>query len=125
MLVDDDAAFLEKLEKLLQPQFEVVASVGDGQALLEAAHAHQPDLIITDITMPLLDGLEAARRLKAAQPDAKILFLTMHENPALVAAAKNIGVLGYVIKRCAPSRLISSIRAVLQGQPFVSPSGLE
>lgn len=125
LLADDDAALLQTVQKLLQPEFIVVASVGDGEALLEAAQAHRPDLIIADITMPLLNGLQAARRLKETQPDARILFLTVHEDHAFVAAAKKIGALGYVIKRCAASRLIPAIHRVLQGDSFVSPVGLE
>jgi DNA-binding NarL/FixJ family response regulator len=125
LLADDDAAFQEALRKFLEPHFQIVASVGDGKALVEAAQALTPDVIIADISMPVLNGLQAVRRLKAVQPNARILFLTVHEEPAFVTEAEKSGALGYVLKRCAPSDLIPAIRKVLQGSSFICPSAPE
>ena len=119
MLADDDAALREGVQKLLEPEFEILASVGDGQSLIEAAQTLTPDLIISDISMPLLNGLQATRRLIALQPKARVIFLTVHEEAAFVAEANKSGALGYVVKRCAASHLIPAIREVLQGRSFV------
>jgi DNA-binding NarL/FixJ family response regulator len=118
-------AFREALQEFLEPEFSIVGSVGDGQALVEAAHALAPDVIITDISMPVLNGLQAVRRLKTAQLDALVIFLTVHEEPAFVMEAGKNGARGYVLKRCAPSDLIPAILEVLQGRPFVCSSALE
>jgi DNA-binding NarL/FixJ family response regulator len=122
LLAEDDAAFLESVKQLLKTEFEVIAAVGDGEALIEAAQRLNPDIIISDISMPGLGGLQAARRLMAIQPDAKILFLTVHEERVFVDQAKKSGALGYVLKRCAPAHLIPAIREVLQGRAFVCPA---
>ena len=121
LLADDDAALRESVQKLLESEFLIAATVGDGQALLEAAQALTPDLIIADISMPLLDGFQAIRRLKTIQPNARIVFLTIHEEAPFVAEARKIGAVGYVLKRCAPSDLIPAIREVLEGGAFVCP----
>ena len=96
--------------------------VSDGQALLAAADRLKPDIILADISMPVLNGFEAARRLKAAAPSTRIIFLTVHEEPAVVTAALMIGVNGYVIKRAAAQDLVVAIREVLEGRCFVSPA---
>jgi DNA-binding NarL/FixJ family response regulator len=121
MFADDDPALLESLQKLLEPYFKVAASVRDGQTLLEAAQALTPDVIIADISMPVLNGFQAARRLKALQPNARILFLTIHEDPAFVAEARKCGACGYVVKRCAPTYLIPAIHEALRGCSFFCP----
>jgi DNA-binding NarL/FixJ family response regulator len=122
LLADDDPALLQSLQRLLESEFEVVASVSDGCALLKAAETLVPDLIVTDISMPCLSGIRAARQLRPDQPTARIIFPTVHDEPAFLAEARKIGALGYVIKRSADSDLIPAIREVLQGRPFVSPS---
>lgn len=106
----------------LEPWFNIVASVADGQALVTEAQALAPDLIIADVSMPLLNGFQATRRLRAAQPNSRVLLLTVHEESAFLAEARKSGALGYVLKRSAASDLLAAIREVLQGRPYVSPS---
>ena len=102
LLADDDGDFLHALQTLLGSEFEIVASVGDGYALIEAAAVHEPDIIVTDISMPLLSGLRAARQLRRDRPSIPIIFLTIREEPAFIAEAQKLGVSGYVRKavRC-------------------------
>lgn len=125
LLADDDENFRECLQKFLEPEFRVVASVGDGQALIETAHSLVPDLIITDISMPGLNGVQAIRRLKPVAPRPRVIFLTIQEDHAFLVEARKLNVLGYVLKRCALSDLIPAIREALQGKPFVSPALME
>jgi len=120
LLADDDADLLQGVQTLLEPEFEVVASVGDGYALIEAARALGPDVIVTDISMPLLSGLRAARQLKKNQPNARIVILTVHDEPQFVAEAIKIGASGYVIKRSANLDLVPAVREVLRGGSFIS-----
>jgi DNA-binding NarL/FixJ family response regulator len=120
VLADDDRDLLESVHKLLQSEFNVVACVSDGYQLIEAAKLFAPDLIVTDISMEGLSGIHAARRLKSEQPNARIIFLTVHDESAFVSEARKVGALGYVIKRSADSDLIPAIREVLQGRSFVS-----
>jgi len=120
VLADDDRAFLQALQTLLGAEFEILASVEDGAALLEAAAAHQPDVIVTDITMPVLSGFRAARQLRRDQPSIPIVFLTIREEPAFVAEAQKLGASGYVVKRSAASDLKPAIRTVLLGGSFIS-----
>jgi len=125
LLADDDPALLQNLQRLLESEFEVVAPVHNGLELLEAAKALVPDLIVTDISMPCRSGIRAARQLRLDQPTARIIFLTVHDEPAFVAEGRKIGALGYVVKQCADADLIPAIREVLQGRSFVSPSALQ
>jgi DNA-binding NarL/FixJ family response regulator len=120
LLADDDRDLLESVQKLLESEFNVVACVTDGFKLIEAAKLLAPDLIVTDISMEGLSGIRAARRLMSEQPNARIIFLTVHDESAFVAEAHKVGALGYVIKRSADSDLIPAIRAALQGRSFVS-----
>jgi DNA-binding NarL/FixJ family response regulator len=120
VLADDDGDFLQALQTLLTPEFEIVASVEDGYALIKATAIHKPDLIVTDISMPLLSGLRAARQLRRDQPSIPIVFLTIREDPAFVAEAQKLGVSGYVVKRSAASDLMPAMRTVLLGGSFIS-----
>ena len=120
LLADDDRDFLQALQNLLTSEFEVVASVGDGLALIEAAASCTTDVIITDISMPHLSGLHAARQLRMNRPKTPIVFLTVREDPAFLSEAQKLGVLGYVVKRSAGSDLVPAIRTVLQGRSFIS-----
>ena len=122
LMADDESAVVDRVRRLLESQFQVVETVSDGQALLAAADRLKPDIILADISMPVLNGFEAARRLKAAAPSTRIIFLTVHEEPAVVTAALMIGVNGYVIKRAAAQDLVVAIREVLEGRCFVSPA---
>jgi DNA-binding NarL/FixJ family response regulator len=120
VLADDDPDLLESIRKLLESEFDILDCVTDGYALIEAARLRVPDLVITDISMERLSGIRAARRLKAEQPNARVIFLTVHDEPAFLAEARKVGALGYVVKPSADSDLIPAIRAVLQGRSFVS-----
>ena len=100
----------------------MVGAVADGEALLAAARNLHPDLFLLDISMPRLNGFQAARQLKKEQPGARILFLTVHEEPVAVTEALAIGVTGHVLKRLAASDLIPALRRVFEGGQFVSAS---
>jgi DNA-binding NarL/FixJ family response regulator len=122
LLADDDPELLVAVTKLLEQEFEVVACVHHGHALIEAAKLLNPDVIVSDISMPLLSGFHAVRRIKAERPDARVIFLTVHTEPAFVAEAQRMSALGYVFKQCIPSHLIPAIREVLQDRSFVCTS---
>jgi len=121
LLADDHTLVLEGLRKILEPGCEVVGAVEDGRSLLAAAKKLQPDIILLDISMPLLNGVEAARRLRAAAPDAKVIFVTMHADATYVAGAFRAGASGYVLKRCASVELLKAINQVLTGRPYITP----
>lgn len=122
LLADDHPLTLDGLRTFLQPHLESVGTVMDGRALVEAALLLKPDLIILDITMPLLNGIDAASLIKKSLPNTKLLFITMHVNPAYLEAALNVGALGYVLKSAAREELLDAIESVLSGRIFVSPS---
>src|SRR4030095_7484924 len=105
----------------LEGHFHVVEAVGDGQALLDQAARLDPDIVVLDISMPVLNGIEAARRLRAAGSPARIILLTMHADPDFVRAALATGARGYVVKSRLVSDLLLSIREALAGRRFVSP----
>ena len=121
LLADDHPDMLKKVAQLLKGDFEVVAAVENGERLIEAAINLDPDLIVLDISMPVLNGIEAARCLKESGSQAKVIFLTMHEDPGFVTAAFSAGALGYVVKTRLVTDLIPAIREVLQGHVFASP----
>jgi DNA-binding NarL/FixJ family response regulator len=121
-LADDHEDCRAVAAGLLEPEFEVVKTVGDGQALLDAAAGLAPDALVVDISMPVLDGLEAARRLQAAGSTAKIVFLTVHCDSDYVEAAFTAGGLGYVVKSRLALDLRLALREALAGRSFVSPS---
>ena len=120
LLADDHTILVEGLKALLAPEFEVVATAGDGRAVLEAAEKHQPDLILLDISMPGLNGIEAARRLKQSNPGAKLIILTMHGDLSFVSAAFEAGVSGYVLKQSAATELVTALHEVDSGRSYVS-----
>ena len=122
LLADDHALTLEGLRVVLQPHHEIVGSAADGRALLEAASRLQPELIILDITMPLLNGIDAAVQIKKSLPKVKLLFVTMHVNPAYLEAALEAGGMGYVLKSAAGEELLEAVEHVLQGKIYVTPS---
>jgi DNA-binding NarL/FixJ family response regulator len=122
LLADDHEDFLKAATRLLEPDFEVVKTVGDGQALLDEAVRLRPDVLIVDIAMPVMDGIEAVRQLKAAGSRAVIVFLTMHQDPDYVRAALAAGALGYVVKCRLVSDLPLALSEALAGRPFVSPA---
>jgi DNA-binding NarL/FixJ family response regulator len=120
VLADDHQAVLERVRRALAAEFDVVAVVEDGNQAVDAILALDPDVLVMDISMPVMDGLQAARRLQASKCRAKILFLTIHEDQDFVAAALNAGASGYVTKSRLASDLIPAIRTALQGRTFVS-----
>lgn len=122
LLADDNEKIIERVQLLLRREFELVGAVANGEALLEAAARIRPDVIVSDISMPLLDGLEAARTLKQQCTNAKIVFLTVHRDPEFLQAALEVGALGYVLKTRLNLDLIPAIRLALAGRQFVSPS---
>lgn len=121
LLADDHAILLDGLRGLLESEFELVGAVEDGRALLTAAEQFQPDAIVLDISMPLLNGIEAARHLRKSVPNAKLILLTMHSEAPFVKEAFRVGVSAYVLKRSASSELITAIREVLKGRTYVTP----
>ncbi len=121
LLADDHAMFHEGLAKLLSPVYDIVGRVQDGRALVEAAAEVMPDLIVADISMPELNGIEAIRELKSAGVDAKVVLLTMHEDPEYAIEALHAGALGYVVKHSASSELLSALEEALSGRMYVTP----
>jgi DNA-binding NarL/FixJ family response regulator len=120
LLAEDHAGVAEQLRGVLELEFEVVAIVGDGPGLVAAAEALRPDVIVTDIAMPGLDGIAAARAIRRADPGARIVFVTVHNDPALVRRGLAAGALGYVLKLAAGDDLLPAVHAVAQGQRYVS-----
>jgi DNA-binding NarL/FixJ family response regulator len=122
LLADDHVLVTEALARLLEARFEVVGTVADGQALLTAAMMLKPDVILVDIAMPMLDGLEAGRRLVEALPACKIIFLTMAQDADLAAEALRIGASGYVLKSAAAWELVQAVEGALRGRKYITPS---
>lgn len=122
LLADDHPLTLEGLRAFLEPHLESVGTVTDGRALVDAALRLKPDLIILDITMPLLNGIDAAVQIKKSLPGVKLLFVTMHVNPAYLEAALNAGATGYVLKSAAREELLDAIKSVLNGRIYVTPT---
>lgn len=122
LLADDHPLTLEGLRAFLDPHLLVEGTFTDGRALVDAALRLKPDLIILDITMPLLNGIDAAIQIKKNLPDTKLLFVTMHVSPAYLEAALRAGGTGYVLKSAAREELLTAIRSVLSGHIYVSPS---
>jgi DNA-binding NarL/FixJ family response regulator len=120
LLADDHTLLLEAFRRLLEPQFEIVGAVTDGVRLLEEVVRLDPDVIVTDVSMPRLGGLEAARRLRDARPGARIVFLTVHEDPHLAAEAFQLGAFGWVLKSSTATELVHAVRAALRGQRFLT-----
>ena len=121
LLADDHALLLGAFEKLLEADCDVVGQVGDGRALVAAAERLKPDIIVLDISMPLLNGLEAARQIKRSQRNVKLIFVTMNEDADLAAEAFRAGASGYVLKQSVASELLTAIRRVTEGHSYVTP----
>ncbi len=120
VLADDHQETARQLRDLLEPQFDVVALVGDGRALVGSAAQLSPDAIVADISMPDLDGIEASVLIRGNDPDARIVLVTVHAEPILVARGLAAGALGYVLKDAAGDELVPAVRAALDGQRFIS-----
>jgi RNA polymerase sigma factor (sigma-70 family) len=122
LMADDHSIMLAGLRKLVEGTCEVIGAVEDGRALVEAAEQLRPDLILVDISMPLLNGMDAARQIKKSVPDAKLIFLTMHASPVFATEALQAGASGYLLKQSAASELPQAIETVLNGQVYLTPA---
>ncbi len=121
LLADDHTLLLAAFEKLLAEECEIVGQVPDGRALVQAAEQLKPDVIVLDISMPLLNGLDAGRQIKQKLRDVKLVFLTMNEDADLAAEAFRSGASGYLLKRSAGSELMTAIREVMLGRSYITP----
>jgi DNA-binding NarL/FixJ family response regulator len=122
LLADDHPMMLAGLRKLLEPELEVVGTAADGRALLAAAKKLRPDLVITDVSMPGLDGIEATRLLQAVVPGVRVIILSIHAEPSCVRAAFAAGACGYLTKTAAPEEIEGAVREVLADRFYVSPA---
>jgi DNA-binding NarL/FixJ family response regulator len=122
LLADDHKEVRDRAVRLLEPEFEVVGAVADGNALLHAFGQLKPDVCVIDISMPYLNGIEAATKLRECESEARIVFLTVNEDSDFVRAALKTGALGYVVKSRMASDLCAAINGVIGGHSFVSPS---
>jgi DNA-binding NarL/FixJ family response regulator len=122
LLADDHLVVAEGLKRLLADEFELVGIVEDGGKLVAAATRLKPDVIVADITMPHLNGIDAMVQLRKDNADVKVVFLTMHQDPAYARRALEAGALGFVVKHSAPAELVMAIHAALEGQTFITPA---
>lgn len=121
ILADDHTLLLEAFKGLLQDEFDVVGTFADGRALVDAAPALSPDVIVLDVGMPIMNGLSAGQHLKKALPRVKLIYLTMNQDPDLAAEAFRLGASGYLVKNSAASELVYAIRESLLGRSYVTP----
>jgi DNA-binding NarL/FixJ family response regulator len=121
LLADDHTMLLEAFRRLLAPTCNVVGTVADGRALVEAALRLKPDVIVADISMPLLNGMDACRQLQPRLPKAKWVFLTVNEDPDVAVEAFRLGGLGYLLKSSAASELFLAIEKAMRGEPYLTP----
>jgi DNA-binding NarL/FixJ family response regulator len=121
LLADDHKIVLEGLRGILDPEFEIVGAVEDGRALVAEAERLSPDVVVADISMPGLNGMDAARQIKKMDEHIKIIFLTMHHDVSYAVGAFNAGASGFVLKHSAAHELITAIREAMQGRTYVTP----
>ena len=121
IMADDHALVLAGFRKLLETECDIVSVAEDGRALVAAAEEFHPDVILMDISMPLLNGIDAARKIRRASPRSKIIFVTMHADPDYVREALSAGASGYLLKRSAASELLPAIHAVFKGETYITP----
>jgi DNA-binding NarL/FixJ family response regulator len=122
IIADDHTLLAEACKSLLEPEFEVVAIVNNGRALLQVAPQLRPEVVIVDIAMPQLNGLDAGEQLKRLDPSTRLVYMTMNTDPEVAAEAFRRGAAGYVLKNSAAEELVSAIRSVLKGESYLSPS---
>lgn len=125
LLADDDDILLDGIRKLLDGEFEIVATAANGRELVEKATLLKPDVIVLDIGMPLLNGIEAARQIRESSPEAKLVFLTQQADRAYIREAFQMGAAGYLVKQGAASELITALKEVTQGNYFISAPALD
>jgi DNA-binding NarL/FixJ family response regulator len=121
IIADDHTLLVEAFEKLLAPECDVIAKVPDGRALLTAARELHPDVVVLDIAMPLLNGLDAARQIKQTDSSIRLVFVTMNEDPDLAAEAFRAGASAYLLKRSAGAELLTAIREAMKRRSYVTP----
>lgn len=121
LLADDHSLVAAGISKLLEAEFDLIGTVGDGRALVAAANSDPPDVVLLDISMPILNGMEAARQIRTTLPNVKLIFVTVHSDNAYVLEAFRAGASGYVLKRSAASELSAAIHEVLNGNLYVTP----
>ena len=121
LLADDHAIVTEGLARLLGPEFTLLGTVTDGSQLLEAARKHRPDVIVSDVAMPGMTGLEVLRRLRAESLPSRVIFLTMHADAPLAAEALRAGAAGFVVKHAAGEELLTAIHEALAGRTYLTP----
>ena len=122
LLADDHPGVAEALKSLLSSEFELVATVGDGLAMVSAATRLEPDVIVADISMPGLDGLNALAELRKINPHVKVVFTTMYGEASFVSLALEAGAFGFVLKHSAADELIPAVRAALDGKTYLPPA---
>ena len=121
LLADDHRIVIEGLKKLLEPEYDVVGTVEDGRALMAAVGELQPDVVVADISMPHLNGIEAVRQIKQKNPGVRVIMLTMHQDVQYAVRAFEAGASGFVLKVSAPSELMTAIAEALKGKTYVTP----
>jgi DNA-binding NarL/FixJ family response regulator len=121
LIADDHTLVAELCRKLLETEFDVVGTVSDGRALVRAAAELKPDVVVVDVAMPVLNGLDAGRQVKEMLPAVKLIFLTMNPDIEVAAEAFRRGAHGYLLKTCAAAELVLAVRDVLRGKSFMSP----
>jgi DNA-binding NarL/FixJ family response regulator len=121
ILADDHKLILDALKNLIEPEFHVVGTFGDGHALVEGAPELKPQVIVLDVGMPTMNGISAGQRLKQSMPNVKLIYLTMNQDPDLAAEAFRLGAKGYLLKSSAGSELVDALRVVVRGGSYVTP----
>jgi DNA-binding NarL/FixJ family response regulator len=121
LLADDHVMFAEGLQSLLRDEFDLLGTAGNGEELVEATLELNPELILVDISMPVLNGFDAVREIRKRGSEAKVIFLTMHNDATLLAEAFRCGASGYILKQAAGEELVTAIKEVAQGNNYVSP----
>lgn len=121
ILADDHLLVLDALKNLLEPEFEIVGKFSDGHTLVEQAQKLNPNVVVLDIGMPTMNGLNAGQRLKKLMPTVKLIYLTMNQDPDLAAEAFRLGASGFVVKSAAASELLQALREVVRGGAYVTP----
>jgi DNA-binding NarL/FixJ family response regulator len=122
IIADDHKIVVEGLTKILSPDYNVVMTCDNGEKLIQAVAAYNPDVIVVDITMPKMNGIDAVARIKKIQPGVKVIFLTMHRDIAYVARCFEAGASGYVLKHSVSDELITAIQVALEGDIYIAPS---
>ena len=121
VLADDNQSVIAGIRKILEAHFDIVATVADGKALIEQTRLLEPDAVVVDISMPVLDGIQAARRILREETETRVVFLTIHGDRAIVEQARASGASGYVLKTSADEDLVKAIREALAGRKYASP----